>query len=92
MSNYKNKKLLRQEEVKIVDTCAQLISREELAASKLIDYLTTPVIGLQPEAPAASHHFLPSSQANDLSPKQVLECINSQFPKKWLKQIEIEWR
>ena len=89
MSNYKNKKLLRQEEVKIVDTCAQLISREELVASKLIDYLTTPVIGLRPEAPAASQNFLPSS---DLSPKQVLECINSQFPKKWLKQIEIEWR
>ncbi len=71
-----------------------MLTRE---AADLLDEISCPVIDLQPEdlSKRFSANFLPSLgpiSANDLSPKQVLDAINSQFPKKWLKQIEIEWR
>ena len=69
------------------------ISPEELEASRLLDYLTTSVIDLEPEdrSKGYSANFRPSGskplEFGDMGPSTILDAVNRDLPEDWKKQI-----
>jgi len=66
----------------------------EIEARAYMEYLTSGLTCVEPEErerDSLSAPLMPAALCRP-HPKDIIRCINSQFPKKWLKQInEIVW-